>query len=271
MAIEHFAFQCIRDVIDAELDEIRHVLQCPAEDLSMDELCNLFVEDLILKLSSPGFGGTPKLCLSLFTRDTSQKYQSTPLFWHHDEPPMNDMRVVQDWVHQFPFVITHDNVNIPFRVYAQRVDNQSHFDCGTASTVFFQPYAPPEIPLCNCTLQEYRVQGRLTPLSIQQLYVLAHKAMPSQYDQDVYRVLSYLIHSPEFNLTTYDHKDHEIFTPPNPIHQLSTGEKFVTWQFMLGTEHLKEASYEGNANVIAAVLHQLHLDTEAEMKKTGLD
>jgi hypothetical protein len=40
---------------------------------------------------------------------------------------------------------------------------------------------------------------------------------------------------------------------------------------MLGTEHLEETSYEGNANVVAAVLHQIKLDTDHEMKKTGLD
>ena len=40
---------------------------------------------------------------------------------------------------------------------------------------------------------------------------------------------------------------------------------------MLGTKHLEEASYEGNVNVIAAVLHQIKLDTEDEMKKTDID
>ena len=49
----------------------------------------------------------------------------------------NEMLVVQDWVHQFPFVITYDNVNIPFRVLSQCIDNQSHFDSGTTSTLFF--------------------------------------------------------------------------------------------------------------------------------------
>jgi len=58
--LEHFTFKCIRDVIDDELEGIRHVLQCPPEDLSMEELCALFIEDLILKLNSPGFGGTLK-------------------------------------------------------------------------------------------------------------------------------------------------------------------------------------------------------------------
>ena len=38
----------------------------------------------------------------------------------------NEMLVVQDWVHQFPFVITHDNVNIPFHVLSQCIDRIHH-------------------------------------------------------------------------------------------------------------------------------------------------
>jgi len=40
---------------------------------------------------------------------------------------------------------------------------------------------------------------------------------------------------------------------------------------MLETEHLEEASYEGNANVISAILHQLHLDAEEEKKKIDVN
>ena len=36
----------------------------------------------------------------------------------------------------YPWFGTHDNINIPFRVYEQRLTNQSHFDCGTAATIF---------------------------------------------------------------------------------------------------------------------------------------
>ena len=39
---------------------------------------------------------------------------------------------------------------------------------------------------------------------------------------------------------------------------------------MLGTEHLEEASYEGNDQVMMAIAHQLGLDTKDEQKKTGL-
>ncbi|KIJ06431.1 hypothetical protein PAXINDRAFT_32701, partial [Paxillus involutus ATCC 200175] len=58
--------------------------------------------------------------------------------------------------------------------------------------------------------------------------------------------------------------------PPKPLNQLPTGEKYITRQFMLGTEHLEEASYEGNINVVMAIFRQLLLDSEDELKKTGL-
>jgi len=82
---------------------------------------------------------------------------------------------------------------------------------------------------------------------------------------------TYFIHSSEFHLDIYDNKDNKIFIFPPPIYQLPTGDDYITQQFILGIEHLEEASYEGNASVIAAILHQLNLDTEEEMKKTGLD
>ncbi|KAF8547258.1 hypothetical protein OG21DRAFT_1383575, partial [Imleria badia] len=73
--LERFAFNCVGDVIDDELEGIKHVLQCPPEDLSMEELCTLFVEDLILKFSSPGFGGTPRFWSLLLRLAQTDKQQ----------------------------------------------------------------------------------------------------------------------------------------------------------------------------------------------------
>ncbi|KIJ04333.1 hypothetical protein PAXINDRAFT_142010, partial [Paxillus involutus ATCC 200175] len=328
-ALERFAFLCVGDVVEAELDGIKDTMHCPAEDLSTEGLTSLFIEDLILKLSSPGFGGTPKFW-SLLTRVTQTRTQKlrnkekipdlvilaiicqvlysrshhnnrfakmiTSFLRSQGAPAKsidllrafgltmshqwsvralrtiseNEMATVRDMVQHLPFVVTHDNINIPFRVFSQRINNQSHFDSGTASTLFFQPNAPPEQPLCNRTLQEYREQGRNTPLSVLDIYGLAQDAAPGQYDRDVFQVLRYLIDSPEFDFTTYPEKHHHIFTPPKPLNQLPTGEKYITRQFMLGTEHLEEASYEGNINVVMAIFRQLLLDSEDELKKTGL-
>ena len=183
----------------------------------------------------------------------------------------NEMKTVQNWVHQYPFVVTNDNLNIQFCVFGQCIDNQSHFDSGTASTLFFQPDAPPEPPLSNRTLQEFHSKGRKTPLSMLKIYDLASIAAPAQHDRDVFLMLQYLMDSTEFDFATCTNRDHPIFSSPEPVHQLPVGKQYVTRQFMLGTEHLEEASYEGNANVIAAVLHQIKLDTEEEMRKTSID
>jgi hypothetical protein len=77
--LERFAFSCVGQVIEAELDGISDVMRCPAEDLSTEELTSLFIEDLILRFSSPGFGGTPKFWALLLqlTQTSRQKLQNS--------------------------------------------------------------------------------------------------------------------------------------------------------------------------------------------------
>lgn len=181
------------------------------------------------------------------------------------------MQMVQQMVQTLPFVITHNNINIPFCVFTQWLDSQSHFDSGTASIVFFQPNAPLEPPLSNWMLQEFHAQGHKSPLSTIEIFDLANAAAPSQLKRDVYRVLHYLLNSPDFQFSSYPHHNHSIFTPPPSINQLPIGDAHVICQFMLGTEHIEEASYDGNDQVMQAIIHQLGLDSVEEMQKTGLE
>ena len=58
----------------------------------------------------------------------------------------NALEKVCQQVHSMPFVISHDNVNIPFHTFSQRLDKERHFDSGTAATVYFQPNTPLEHP-----------------------------------------------------------------------------------------------------------------------------
>lgn len=37
------------------------------------------------------------------------------------------------------WIMSHDNVNIAFKVYSQQVNKQTHFDSGTAATVYVKP------------------------------------------------------------------------------------------------------------------------------------
>ena len=77
--LERFAFLCVEAVIEKELQGIREMMLCPAEDLSLEELTGIFLEDLILKLSSPGFGGTPKFwsLLAQLTQTDEQRSVNT--------------------------------------------------------------------------------------------------------------------------------------------------------------------------------------------------
>jgi len=48
------------------------------------------------------------------------------------------------------FHTTHDNLNRMFRVSHQRVGHNSHFDTGTAATVFIPPVEPEyQLPMTN--------------------------------------------------------------------------------------------------------------------------
>lgn len=59
--LQQFALFCIGSTVEWELDGIKDVLCCPPEDLSTEELTMIYIEDFILKFSTPGFGGILKL------------------------------------------------------------------------------------------------------------------------------------------------------------------------------------------------------------------
>lgn len=183
----------------------------------------------------------------------------------------NALEKVRQQVHSMPFVISHDNVNIPFRTFSQRLDKQSHFDSGTAATVYFQPNAPLERPLSNRALQVSREEGRKHPLTIHDIFRLETKSAAAQHARDIHQVLQYLVNSPDFDLRTYQHKDHDIFSPPPPVEKLPHGPPSITEQHMLGTVHIEEASYEGNDQLIMEWFKQLNLHNEDEKKRTGLE
>ena len=42
---------------------------------------------------------------------------------------------LQKDIKKYPWFGTHDNINIPLKVYEQTLSNQSHFDSGTAATI----------------------------------------------------------------------------------------------------------------------------------------
>ncbi|EIW75949.1 hypothetical protein CONPUDRAFT_76987 [Coniophora puteana RWD-64-598 SS2] len=166
------------------------------------------------------------------------------------------------------FVISHDNLNLAFKVFNQRMNNQSHFDSGTSATIYFQPDAPPTTRLCNRTFQEHRrSSAQQGPLTIKDIWDLERAGAPSRRLRDVYRILMYLFDSPSFNLLTYDGRKHPLLAKPPPVHQLPTGPQYRTEKHVLGTVHIEEASYEGNEKVIMHFLNVLGLIGSTEEKQ----
>ncbi|EGO04792.1 hypothetical protein SERLA73DRAFT_149162 [Serpula lacrymans var. lacrymans S7.3] len=218
--LQDFAFDYVSNGLDEKLRGIEDLARCSPEDVSEEGLTGILIEDLILKLQSAGFGEKQNV-----------------------KPNSDLMDKVQELVRKMPFIISYDNLNILFCVYSQRIDNQNHFDSGTAATVFFQPNAPPIRPLCNCTLQEYRAARHKTPLNVEEIYT----------------------NSNSINNTM------TIFGTPPPVCQLPTGPAFITEQYMLGTVYIEEASYDGNNKLLVEWLKQLGLHWDEQQQKTGLE
>ncbi|OAX32450.1 hypothetical protein K503DRAFT_606133, partial [Rhizopogon vinicolor AM-OR11-026] len=78
-ALGEFSFECMVQAVEDELEAVQDIMQCPEDAVSADGLTSLFIEDMILKLSTPGFGGTPTLWAFLHrvTRTVKQRENST--------------------------------------------------------------------------------------------------------------------------------------------------------------------------------------------------
>jgi hypothetical protein len=171
----------------------------------------------------------------------------------------------------YPWLLSYDNINIAFRVFSQRLDNQGEFGNGTAATVYIKRSAVP-LPLsANRDLQEARAAGIKNPLTVLDIMDLAQASFPHIHAQMKYRVLRFLLNAPEFDLQTYKPKDSHVLQPPPPRIQLPSGHDHITLQYLLGTVNIPEASYEDNSRLIKEWLHQLQLDTPDMQKRLGLD
>ncbi|KAI0756500.1 hypothetical protein C8Q80DRAFT_1278719 [Daedaleopsis nitida] len=167
--------------------------------------------------------------------------------------------------------LAYDNVNFAFRVFSQRINNQSHFDSGTTGSIFVKPFAPQAPPLRSDTLREQRIAGRLNPITLDEIVSLEVDAAPRIHSHIVNAVLRMLLDCPEFNIGLYSGKDNTILSPPPPVHQLPSGPLHITKQYVLGTVHIDESSYEGTDDLIKEWFRQLHLNGIDEQVHTGLD
>jgi hypothetical protein len=180
------------------------------------------------------------------------------------------MEEVRSQIEHFPWILSYDNVQIPFRVFSQRLDNQGEFGNGTAATVYINRKATPLPATANRNLQEKRREGLKNPLNMLDIMDLAAESYPRLQRHIVYQVLRFLLEAPEFNLATYRNKDSAVFEPPPPVNQLPTGRDSITLQYLLGTVDIPEASYEDHSRLIKEWFRQLDMDGLKTQEKIGL-
>ncbi|KAI0349173.1 hypothetical protein OH77DRAFT_1525873 [Trametes cingulata] len=184
------------------------------------------------------------------------------------EDAMTDLQKV---IHLLAWWLAYDNVNFAFQVFSQRLSNQSHFDSGTSGSVFVKPHAPQPPPLSSAALQEQRRVGRQNPITLADIAALEVAAAPRIHTHIVHIVLQTLLDCPEFDLPTYPQRAHDAFAAPPPVDRLPTGIEGITKQYVLGTVHIDEASYEGTDDLIREWMHQLKLDGADQRTRTGLE
>lgn len=145
----------------------------------------------------------------------------------------------------YPWFGGHDNLNIGFKVYQQRVDSQNHFDSGTAATIYVvtDPAAVAPDPVAAQARWREGVKNPITALDINDLELAAKSRLRARA---VHTITQFLLDSPAFNRSTYKYNDSALFMPPPPIQQLKTSSELRLKQFMLDTVHIEEASIDGN-------------------------
>ncbi|KAF8989445.1 hypothetical protein BDQ17DRAFT_1256868 [Cyathus striatus] len=169
-----------------------------------------------------------------------------------------------------PWLISYDNINIPFRVFSQRLDNQGEFGNGTAATVYIKCDAPKLSEGVNTLLKDMRAAGRKSSLSELQILDLGTKSYPQIQEQMKYIVLQILLDTPRFDFKTYKDRKNPSLQPPNGIDRMPIGEDHITLQWILGTLDIAEASYEDNNRLVNEWLQQLGWTTAAEKQKLAM-
>ena len=172
---------------------------------------------------------------------------------------------------QHPWLLSYDNVNIPFRVFSQRIDKQSDIGTGSAATIYIKHNAKHLPPSENMDLQETRLQGMKNPLTPLEIFDLATQSYPRIQAEMKYQVLQFLLDCPQFNRSTYKDINSPLLSRSSPTYQLPCGPENITLQFLLGTVNIPEASYEDNSRLIDEWLGQLHLNSPEMKERLGIN
>ncbi|KAF8153869.1 hypothetical protein B0H34DRAFT_753337 [Crassisporium funariophilum] len=179
------------------------------------------------------------------------------------------MQEARKAIREYPWNMSHDNVNIPLRVFSQRIHNQSHFISATAGTVWILPLHAALPVKTNREFNKFRALHSTKVFEYENVLYGSASVDNRIQAQHQYRLLCVVLDSPDF--ADYVYRGDPIFFPPPPVQQLPSGPENATRQFILGTCELEEASYEGTLKVMAEFFKQLDLSSEVEESRTSTE
>ncbi|KAF9791033.1 hypothetical protein BJ322DRAFT_1000129 [Thelephora terrestris] len=225
---------------------------------------NIFQKFLSLYLKGCGLATRAFDTLSSLGVTTSQKWAFTGI----DHLVQSAQQKYTLDVQTRLFILSHDNVNIPFRVYEPSATRQSHFDNGTATTLYTFPQTV-GMTLDAATFRESCRAGRERPIDGGTVLTVNSDANLRTKPRFIHWILRFLLEAPEFDLSHYKYRDSEILQPPPPVNQLQWGDAHKTTQYMLPTAHIDESTYEGNDEIVAAMLKCIGFSSTEELKRVG--
>lgn len=109
------------------------------------------------------------------------------------------MEEVMQLIDQFPWLISLDNVQIPFQFFAQQLDNKGEFRDGTAAMVYIKWNATTLSELVNSQLKSKHAEWMVNRLTELNIIDIANESWPCIERLMTYKVLRYLLDSPEFD------------------------------------------------------------------------
>jgi hypothetical protein len=177
------------------------------------------------------------------------------------------MQAIQTLIHEFPWLVSRDNVNLPLRVFSQRLNNQSHFISGCAYTIWILPLRAALPPDTNRNLQTFRAENCLKPFDFDIALYGNGEAEERMEMFDKHYVLSLLLNSADF--ADYPDRGDALFDAPSPVFQLKGGPENAIRGFILKTSTKEESSYDGTLDVMEDTFQQLLLNGKEEQMHTS--
>ena len=146
--------------------------------------------------------------------------------------------MVQKHSHPLIFRLCFDNINIPFHVFLQYVDNQSNLGHGIAATVYIKHDASKHSKDLNWLLKEQWAERIKNPLTKEDILNLEQSSASHINKQMKHIAFCMLLNSPEFDMKTYDKCDSEAFKAPHwsTLSQLGQTTPHCSFSLVLQTK-----------------------------------